>query len=71
MQFKNYCQSFLPCTHAFHSIFDTDGKALLANMQTKTVFHKFNFKAKVYDIKFSPDGKSVFLYATFAINYRC
>ncbi|EDV24827.1 uncharacterized protein TRIADDRAFT_50274 [Trichoplax adhaerens] len=38
---------------------DQDGKALLANMQTKTVFHRFNFKSKVYDIKFSPDGKYI------------
>jgi periodic tryptophan protein 2 len=36
---------------------DTDGKALLVNFQRKALLHRFNFKAKVYDIKFSPDGR--------------
>jgi periodic tryptophan protein 2 len=36
---------------------DEDGRALLVNLHLKTVLHHFNFKSKVYDIKYSPDGK--------------
>ena len=34
-----------------------EGRSLLINLQHRMVLHRFNFKAKVYDIKFSPNGK--------------
>ncbi|KAH3903531.1 snoRNA-binding rRNA-processing protein PWP2 SCDLUD_001172 [Saccharomycodes ludwigii] len=36
---------------------DDDGRAILANFKARTVLHHFNFKGKVHDLKFSPDGK--------------
>ncbi|CAH01450.1 snoRNA-binding rRNA-processing protein PWP2 [Kluyveromyces lactis] len=36
---------------------DVDGRGILANFKTRNVLHHFNFKEKVYDLKFSPDGK--------------
>lgn len=41
------------CTHA------VDGKALLVNLHHHIELYRFNFKTKVYDIKYSPDGKWV------------
>jgi periodic tryptophan protein 2 len=35
---------------------DEDGRAILVNFVRRTVIHYFNFKEKVQDIKFSPDG---------------
>lgn len=35
---------------------DIDGRAILVNFKARTVLHHFNFKDKVYDIKFSPDS---------------
>ncbi|EGW34541.1 uncharacterized protein SPAPADRAFT_134625 [Spathaspora passalidarum NRRL Y-27907] len=35
---------------------DEDGRAILVNAVSRVVLHHFNFKAKVYDIKFSPCG---------------
>jgi periodic tryptophan protein 2 len=35
---------------------DDDGRAILVNFVRRTVLHHFNFKEKVRDIKFSPDG---------------
>lgn len=35
---------------------DDDGRAILVNMVRRSVLHHFNFKDKVGDIKFSPDG---------------
>ncbi|QOU19940.1 U3 snoRNP protein [Brettanomyces bruxellensis] len=37
---------------------DEDGRAILVNFRARTVLHHFNFKDKVRDIKFSPDGKN-------------
>lgn len=34
-----------------------DGRALLVNYNRQIVLHHFNFKNKVYDLQFSPDGK--------------
>ncbi|OZJ06598.1 hypothetical protein BZG36_00413 [Bifiguratus adelaidae] len=36
---------------------DEDGRALLVNFPRRVVLHQFHFKEKVYDIKFSPDGR--------------
>ncbi|SCW00335.1 LAFE_0C01926g1_1 [Lachancea fermentati] len=36
---------------------DEDGRAILVNFKARTVLHHFNFKEKVSDLKFSPDGK--------------
>ncbi|KAF9159335.1 hypothetical protein DFQ26_006631 [Actinomortierella ambigua] len=36
---------------------DEDGKALLVNYNRQVVLHHFNFKEKVDDLQFSPDGK--------------
>ncbi|QEU59949.1 Pwp2 [Kluyveromyces lactis] len=36
---------------------DVDGRGILTNFKTRNVLHHFNFKEKVYDLKFSPDGK--------------
>ncbi|KAG0301506.1 hypothetical protein BGZ98_008287 [Dissophora globulifera] len=36
---------------------DEDGRALLVNYNRQVVLHHFNFKDKVYDLQFSPDGK--------------
>ncbi|KAK3832335.1 MAG: WD40 repeat-like protein [Linnemannia gamsii] len=36
---------------------DEDGRALLVNYNRQIVLHHFNFKNKVYDLQFSPDGK--------------
>ncbi|KAF9103242.1 hypothetical protein BGX29_003624 [Mortierella sp. GBA35] len=36
---------------------DEDGRALLVNYNRQIVLHHFNFKSKVYDLQFSPDGK--------------
>lgn len=35
---------------------DIDGRAILVNFKTRNVLHHFNFKDKVHDLKFSPDG---------------
>lgn len=35
---------------------DEDGRAILVNFVKRTVLHYFNFKDRVLDIKFSPDG---------------
>jgi hypothetical protein len=36
----------------------TDGRALIVNLHKKAVLHHFNFKERVYDLKYSPDGRS-------------
>ena len=36
-----------------------DGRALLVNLHQRVVLCHFNFKKKVYDLKFSPDGRHV------------
>jgi len=36
---------------------DEDGYSLLINLITNRVISHFNFKVKINDIKFSPDGK--------------
>ncbi|VEU22107.1 DEKNAAC103145 [Brettanomyces naardenensis] len=36
---------------------DEDGRAILVNFRARTVLHHFNFKEKVRDIRFSPDGR--------------
>lgn len=38
---------------------DVDGRALLINFPKLAVLHHFNFKTKVLDIKFSPNGKFI------------
>lgn len=35
---------------------DVDGRAILVNYAKKVLLHNFNFKEKVYDLQFSPDG---------------
>ncbi|CEP21861.1 unnamed protein product [Cyberlindnera jadinii] len=35
---------------------DTDGRAILVNFHARTVLHHFNFKDRVLDLQFSPDG---------------
>lgn len=35
---------------------DDDGRAILVNFVRRKVIHHFNFKEKVHDIRFSPDG---------------
>ncbi|KAH3665460.1 hypothetical protein OGAPHI_003644 [Ogataea philodendri] len=35
---------------------DEDGRAILVNFRARTVLHHFNFKGKVRDLQFSPDG---------------
>jgi len=37
-----------------------DGHALLVNFYRRVVLHHFNFKERVRDIKFSPNGRCVF-----------
>lgn len=36
---------------------DVDGRAILVNFISRTVLHHFNFKDKVLDLQFSPDGQ--------------
>lgn len=36
---------------------DEDGRAILVNFISRTVLHHFNFKDKVQDLQFSPDGQ--------------
>ena len=36
-----------------------DGRCLLANLKSKTVLHRCNFKKPVFDLKFSPCGRWV------------
>jgi periodic tryptophan protein 2 len=36
---------------------DLEGHALFINLPRQVVLHRFNFKAKVYDIKFSPNDE--------------
>ncbi|KAJ3260331.1 hypothetical protein HK103_000966 [Boothiomyces macroporosus] len=36
---------------------DEDGRALLINYQKQVLLHRHNFKAAVYDLKFSPNGQ--------------
>lgn len=36
---------------------DEDGRAILVNFKSRNVLHHFNFREKVYDLKFSPDGR--------------
>jgi periodic tryptophan protein 2 len=36
---------------------DEDGRAILVNFVSRTVLHHFNFKDKVQDLQFSPDGQ--------------
>ena len=38
-----------------------DGRALIVNLRKKTVLHHFNFKERVYDLSYSPDGRSLSL----------
>ncbi|KAK9474492.1 WD40-repeat-containing domain protein [Dipodascopsis tothii] len=38
---------------------DEDGRGILVNFVRRTVLHHFNFKDKVTDIQFSPDGKFI------------
>ncbi|EGG06958.1 uncharacterized protein MELLADRAFT_35901 [Melampsora larici-populina 98AG31] len=38
---------------------DDDGRALLVNFKQSVVLHHINFKGRVEDIKFSPDGKYI------------
>ncbi|KAJ1343120.1 hypothetical protein BSLG_002146 [Batrachochytrium salamandrivorans] len=38
---------------------DGDGRALLINFQRQIVLHHHNFKAPVYDLSFSPDGRFI------------
>lgn len=35
---------------------DEDGRALVINLRRRMVLHRFNFKSRVRDVKFSPDG---------------
>ena len=35
---------------------DETGRAILVNFVSRTVLHHFNFKDKVLDLQFSPDG---------------
>ena len=39
----------------FLVLIDVEGHALFVNLPRKVVLHRFHFKRKVYDIKFSPD----------------
>ncbi|CAN6673775.1 periodic tryptophan protein 2 [Trichomonascus vanleenenianus] len=36
---------------------DNDGRAILVNFVRRTVIHHFNFKDRVLDVKFAPDGQ--------------
>lgn len=36
---------------------DDDGRAILVNFRSRVVLHHFNFKDRVQDLQFSPDGK--------------
>ena len=38
----------------------SDGRAVLVNLHQKVVLFHFNFKQRVYDIKYSPNGRSVY-----------
>ncbi|CAI8016870.1 Periodic tryptophan protein 2 homolog [Geodia barretti] len=38
---------------------DEDGRALIVNLHKKAVLHHFNFKERVYDLKYSPDGRYI------------
>ncbi|KAK7205455.1 WD40-repeat-containing domain protein [Myxozyma melibiosi] len=38
---------------------DEDGRGILVNYVRRTVLHHFNFKNKVTDLQFSPDGKYI------------
>ncbi|KAK9465521.1 WD40-repeat-containing domain protein [Lipomyces arxii] len=38
---------------------DDDGRAILVNFTRRTVLYHFNFKEKVTDLSFSPDGKYI------------
>ncbi|XP_011404778.1 PREDICTED: periodic tryptophan protein 2 homolog [Amphimedon queenslandica] len=53
-----YCFTVSPDGSLLISV-DEDGKAILVNLQHHIVLHSFNFKSKVYDIRYSPNGKYV------------
>lgn len=36
---------------------DVDGRAILVNFRSRVVLHHFNFKDRVQDLQFSPDGR--------------
>lgn len=38
---------------------DEDGRAILCNFVRRIILHRFNFKKKVLDVKFSPDGQYI------------
>ena len=46
----------------------TDGRALIVNLHKKAVLHHFNFKERVYDLKYSPDGRSHSLLYSFSLS---
>ena len=39
----------------FLVLIDIEGHALFVNLPRRVILHRFHFKRKVYDIKFSPD----------------
>lgn len=53
---KNIARIALNTQETLMLTVDIDGRAILVNFVTRVVLHHFNFKEKVYDIQFSPDG---------------
>ncbi|KAJ1339304.1 hypothetical protein BSLG_006071 [Batrachochytrium salamandrivorans] len=53
---KYYTDRTLPNAALLITV-DGDGRALLINFQRQVVLHHHNFKAAVYDLSFSPDGR--------------
>lgn len=48
---------FVMLVYTLYMYTHVDGRALLVNMYREVVLYHFNFKSRVYDIKFSPNGK--------------
>ena len=44
----------------FMVIYFSDGKSILAGLQSLAVLHHFSFKTKVHDLKFSPNGRYIY-----------
>lgn len=49
-------RTVIMCTCILCSL-SIDGQALLVNLHRDVILHHFNFKSRVYDIKFSPNGR--------------
>lgn len=47
----------IPAAGILLVVVDIDGKAMLINLPRRALLHRINFKARVLDLQFSPDGR--------------